>query len=85
MNDNVNTPEAAPVDAINVYYTQPATVGQQVATGVIGTLVPIVTMAAGFLLFAATAAVVGKVQSKIAEHKASKGEAPLFAETAPTE
>lgn len=60
--------EAAELDATNVYVIEQPTVGQQIVSVAVGTLVPLGIMAAGFGAFA----VAGWVGEKIADARASR-------------
>ena len=60
--------EAAELDATNVYVIEQPTVGQQITSVAIGTLVPLGLMAAGLGVFA----VAGWVGEKIADRRAAR-------------
>ena len=74
--------EAAELDATNVYVIEQPTVGQQIVSVAVGTLVPLGIMAAGFGAFAAIGWVSEKVADARASRKAAKAakEEPIVAE-----
>lgn len=64
--------EAAELDATNVYVVEQPTVGQQIVSVAIGTLVPLGVMAAGFGLFAGVSWASDTIANKVAARKARK-------------
>lgn len=72
MDELMDSNEAAELDANNVYVIEQPTVGQQIVSVAIGTLVPLGVMAAGFGLFAVGSWVAENVADRVSARKAAK-------------
>jgi uncharacterized protein HemY len=91
MNENavVETTEATPAEApVNVYYTPQPTVGQQIASTAVATIVPLAATVVTIAVVGVAVNVGQKVQTWNANRKAkkaSKKNVVVVEETTPTE
>jgi hypothetical protein len=87
MNELMDSNEAAECDAnITVYYTEPATVPQQIVSAVIATLAPLAVGLGTMGLIVVAGAVTDKVKTHRANRKAAKeANTIVIKETTPTE
>lgn len=74
MDNIIESNEAAEMDANGVYIIEQPTVGQQITSVAIGTLVPLAVMGIGFGLIAVGSVAVEKIGDAVRARKARKAE-----------